>query len=331
MSIKLKIMKYYIGINVGGTKCSISLGRDDNGKLSILKSETFPTIPNAPDTMIEKFCDTAKNIVSENSLTFAEIASIGISCGGPLDSVSGVVQSPPNLPGWNNIEIVKIVEEKLGVKTFIQNDANACALAEWLYGAGVGYKNVVFMTFGTGLGAGVILNGALYAGTNDNAGEVGHFRLDRFGPVGYAKCGSFEGFCSGSGIAQLGKFKAAELLQSGKSCGFCKDASEMDTITAKSIAIAADSGDETAIEVYRTSGEYLGKGLSLIIDILNPELIIIGSIFTRSENLLRPAMQKAIDADALPQAARVCKVVPAKLGEEIGDYAALSVAANGLK
>ena len=112
--------------------------------------------------------------------------------------------SPPNLPGWDNIDIVKQIKTHFGVPVHLQNDANACALAEWKFGAGRGTKNMVFLTFGTGLGAGLILDGKLYSGTNDNAAELGHIRLDRFGPVGFGKTGSFEGFCSGGGIAQLG-------------------------------------------------------------------------------------------------------------------------------
>ena len=322
-------MENYIGVNIGGTKCSISLGKIEQGRIKLIESQTLPTVKNRPLEMIDNFCSKIADICSLSGLKISDIASVGISCGGPLDSVKGVVQSPPNLPGWDNIEIVDIIRRNLGLPAYIQNDANACALAEWLYGAGVGFKNLVFLTFGTGLGAGIILDGRLYSGTNDNAGELGHFRLDNFGPVGYAKCGSFEGFCSGSGIAQLAKLKAAELFQSGTSCAYCRNIDDIEKISAETDAEAANLGDETAKDVYRISGEYLGRGLSIVIDLLNPEVIVIGSIFARSEALLRPSMEAAIKREALVQSARVCKIVPAKLGEDIGDYAALSVAVNG--
>ena len=185
---------------------------------------------------------------------------------------------------------------------------------------------MIFLTFGTGLGAGLILDGRLYAGTNDNAGEVGHIRLDRFGPVGYGKIGSFEGFCSGGGLAQLGYTLALEQAQAGRyPLYFQKEQTQKD-ITAKSIAAAALAGDETALEVYRICGEYLGKGLSLLIDILNPERIVLGSIFSRCRDLLWPAAQAVIEKEALFPAAQCCQVVPAQLGENIGDYAAVATA-----
>jgi len=213
----------------------------------------------------------------------------------------------------------------VGVKAALQNDANACALAEWKFGAGRGTKNMVFLTFGTGLGAGLIIDGRLYAGTNDNAGELGHIRLADFGPVGYAKAGSFEGFASGGGIAQLARTAVMEQRQAGKKVSWCDSP---DNITARQVAEAAAAGDELALQVMETSAAFLGKGLSIVIDILNPEVIVIGSIYARNEAMMRPVMQRVIDREALSLSARVCRVVPAALGEQIGDFAALSVAAN---
>ena len=211
-------------------------------------------------------------------------------------------------------------------KPQIDSKQNACAVAEWKFGAGKGANNVVFMTFGTGLGAGLILDGKLYSGTNDNAGEVGHIRLDKFGPVGYGKAGSFEGFCSGGGIAQLGYMKALEKVQMGEYPMYFKKGYTASDVTAKTVADAAEAGDETAIEVYKICGEYLGKGLSIIIDLLNPEVIVIGSIFAKSQNLLWEHAKKVIDNEALYLSANCCEVVPAELGEQIGDYAAIATA-----
>jgi glucokinase len=145
---------------------------------------------------------------------------------------------------------------------------------------------MVFLTFGTGMGAGLILDGHLYNGTNGNAGEIGHVRLERFGPVGYGKQGSFEGFASGGGIAQIARTAAVEKLQQGGSVGYCRSWEELDSVTAKTVAQAADAGDETAVRVYRQTGEMLGRGLAILVDVLNPERIVIGSIFRRSAELL---------------------------------------------
>jgi glucokinase len=266
-------------------------------------------------------------MAGRHGLNGSNTKAVGISCGGPLDSRTGVVQSPPNLPGWDNIPIVKLVEEATGIRAALQNDANACALAEWKYGAGRGTRNMVFLTFGTGMGAGLVLDGKLYAGTNDNGGEVGHIRLSDFGPVGYGKAGSFEGFASGGGIAQLAQSAVKEQLMMGRKVAWCPDG-DLSSITAKTVAEAAAAGDALAIGVYRTSAEYLGRALSVLIDILNPEVIAIGSIFVRAEALIRPFMQAVIDREALPAAAAVCQVKPAELGEQIGDFASLSIAAS---
>ena len=303
----------YLGIDIGGTKCAVVLG---NEKGEILRKVRFETMDK--DSTIEKLIEIAREM--------GEFQSIGISCGGPLDSKKGVIMSPPNLVGWDNVPVCEILKNEFPVPVYLCNDANACALAEWKFGAGKGTQNMIFLTFGTGLGAGLILDGKLYSGTNDMAGEVGHIRLESFGPVGYGKKGSFEGFCSGGGIAQLGKELALEKLQMGESTSFCKNKEELENITAKEIAECAAQGDETAKKVYEICGRQLGRGLSVLVDILNPERIIIGSIFQRSEQLLREYMEETLKAESLSLARNVCEIVPAELEENLGDIAALSVA-----
>ena len=317
--------KRLLGVDIGGTKCAITLGCKTGSDMAIEDKENFAT--TTVDETIGNIKAAIHKVMDRNGMKGEDIAAIGISCGGPLSSAEGVVMSPPNLPGWDNIPIVKILSDEFGVPAALQNDANACALAEWIFGAGKGTKNMVFMTFGTGLGAGLIINGKLYAGTNDNAGELGHIRLGEYGPVGYGKAGSFEGFCSGGGIRQLGQMKAKEVMMMGGKVSWCPDG-DIDRITAKDIAIAANNGDGLAKEVYAISSRMLGKGLSIVIDILNPEMIVIGSIYSRNEMMMKPLMEEIISREALPLASKVCRVVPAALGESIGDYAALSVAAN---
>ena len=314
-----------LGIDIGGTKCAVIYGIDTDGVLEIADKVKFAT--TGVDETIARILSEVKAMAQRHGLDAANTKAVGISCGGPLDSRKGVVQSPPNLPGWDNIPIVRLVEEATGIPAALQNDANACALAEWKYGAGRGSRNMVFLTFGTGMGAGLVLDGKLYAGTNDNAGEAGHIRLSDFGPVGYGKAGSFEGFASGGGIAQLAQSAVKEQLMMGRKVAWCPDG-DLSSITAKTVAEAAAAGDALAIEVYKTSATYLGKALSILIDILNPEVIAIGSIFVRAEELIRPFMQAVIDREALPAAAAVCQVKPAELGEQIGDFASLSIAAS---
>ena len=313
-----------IGFDIGGTKCAVSVGYEQNGELHIVQKEIIPTdLSVSPYEMIDRMCALAEKMTDDRSV-------IGISCGGPLDSKRGVILSPPNLRGWDEVKIVEYLKNRYGGAVALQNDANACAIAEWKYGAGRGCENMIFLTFGTGMGAGLILNGRLYAGTSDMAGEIGHVRISEYGPVGYGKCGSFEGFCSGNGIAQIGKTLAMEALQQGQGVSYCPSAEALDTVTAKSIAERAEAGYEDAKQVYTLCAQKLGAGLSILIDVLNPEAIVIGSVFLRAESLLRDTMMQVVERETLLHARNVCRILPAGLGEKIGDYAALSVAATAI-
>lgn len=309
---------YCIGFDIGGTKCAVSLGKIENENICVLAREETPT-KNSPQETLAVLLPYVLAWKEKYAVQFA-----GISCGGPLNSKTGVIGCPPNLAkGWYDFPIVAYVYKKTGLLAKLQNDANACAVAEWLFGAGQGTKNMVFFTFGTGLGAGLILDGKLYAGANDNAGEAGHIRLAKFGPIGYGKQGSFEGFCSGGGIARL----AQEMAKRSKNLpDYMKNEGGRYEITTKLLAEKAFQGDAFAKRVFSKSGEMLGKGLSIIIDLLNPERIVLGGVFMRASALLIPAMQKQIKKEALSESAQVCEIVPAKLSENVGDIAALAIA-----
>jgi len=312
----------YLGVDIGGTKCCLVLG---DATFSIKRKIVFNTlVERGYEAILSEFMTHIDSILADYPID--SLKAIGISCGGPLDSVKGMIYSPPNLPGWDNVPIVNIFTDKYGVKTSVQNDANACALAEWMMGAGKGTRNMIFLTFGTGMGAGLILNGKIYSGTNDLGGEVGHIRLADAGPVGFGKAGSFEGFCSGGGIAQLAKSIIREKLDKGIPVSFCSGNESIGSVTAKTIADAANKGDHVALEIIGISAEYLGRGLAILIDILNPECIVIGSIYARNEMLFKPLIEKVLKKEAIPSALRVCQIKPAALGDEIGDYAALCVA-----
>ncbi|MCD6202563.1 MAG: ROK family protein [Bacteroidales bacterium] len=316
---------YYIGFDIGGTKCAVVLGDND---FNIYEKITFPTRTSERgwSEVLDEFKKHATSFI--NKYDRNKLVKIGISCGGPLDSKKGIIYSPPNLPGWDAVPVTGFFEKALGVPAILQNDANASALAEWMLGAGKGTQNMIFLTFGTGMGSGLILDGHLYAGTNDLGGEVGHVRMAEKGPVGFNKAGSFEGFCSGGGIAQLAKKMVSEKLENGEPVAFCPDTTHLPEITAKTVFEAAQKEDILALEIVRISAEYLGKGLAILIDILNPECIVIGSIYARNEALFKPHMMKILKKEAIPAALEVCRIVPAGLGDTIGDYAALSVALN---
>ena len=312
-------MKQYIGIDVGGTKIALVKG---TGNGSILQKIRFEN-DGACEAVLERIVEEAKKL--------GPAEAIGISCGGPLDTKKGRILSPPNLPGWDNVPITDLLRKATGIPTFLQNDANACALAEWRFGAGKGTENMIFLTFGTGMGSGLILNGRLYEGTNGNAGEAGHIPLAENGPVGYGKAGSFEGFCSGGGLQRLAQAQAKEAFAQNKTPSFCESPDKIDSITAKVLAEKAGEGHRDARKIFDLCGTMLGRGLSILIDLLNPEAVVLGSIYTRVPNLLIPTMEEELNKQCLPQSRAVCRILPAALGESLGDVAALTVAINGAR
>jgi glucokinase len=310
------------GIDIGGTKCAIVLGVVGSDGITIIAKQRFPT-PSDPETTLQCFTEELKTLLQEDN---RQLTGIGISCGGPLSAQKGIILSPPNLPSWNDIAVVDYFQTRFNVPTALQNDANAGALAEWLWGAGRGYKNLIFMTFGTGMGAGLILDGRLYSGTNDLAGEAGHIRLADDGPVGFGKAGSFEGFCSGGGIQRMAVSRVEVALKNNNPPSFCPTLADLDQISAKSVAEAAHQGDKLALEIFDTVAQRLGLGLSILIDILNPQRIILGSIYLRQRDLLDEKMQEIMKQEAISYSAAVCDIVPPGLGEAIGDYSALAIA-----
>ncbi len=319
-----------VGVDIGGTKCAVSLGEIWEDRVSIIhKCPVRETKAYTPRQMLEVL--TEDIFFCRDRLNESErIQGIGISCGGPLDSRTGTILSPPNLPGWDEIHITEYFREKTGLPAFLCNDANACALAEWKLGAGRGSSSMVFLTFGTGLGAGLILNNRLYCGASDMAGEVGHIRLSDYGPVGYGKMGSFEGFCSGGGIAQLAKLMIREELQAGHKVSFCENSEQLEHITAARVGLAAKEGDLLACSILKQVGVQLGKGLSVIMDLLNPECIVIGSIFVRNYNEIWPYAQQVIEQETLPSVRKACRVLSSQLSESVGDIAGLIVAGYNL-
>jgi len=311
-------MSRFLGIDIGGTKCAVCIGDD---AANVLAREMIPT-ECSPQETLTRLSSIAKTMLT----SVDEVQSIGIVCGGPLDAAAGVVLSPPNLPGWDEICVTHYFQEQLGVPAFLQNDANAGALAEWRHGAGIGTRNMMFCTMGTGFGCGLILDGKLYEGANGNAGELGHVRLTGDGPEGYGKNGSVEGYCGGGGIAQLARTRLQEHLDKGDTSVL----TEVENTSALNVAEAARAGDKLALQILCDVGDMLGRALSVSVDILNVERIVIGSIFVRCEEFIRPAMEIAMQQECLPGALAACLVKPAELGERIGDVAALTVAHIGI-
>ncbi|HEX5413668.1 MAG TPA: ROK family protein [Terriglobia bacterium] len=310
-----------VGVDIGGTKSAVVISLEAP---SVLDRIEFPTKPvQGPEPALRLIKTGIRDLLAKHRL---KPARIGVSCGGPLDHIRGVIQAPPNLPTWVDVPIKAMLESEFAVTCRVENDANAGAVAEHRFGAGRGCRYMIFLTMGTGLGAGIIIDGLLYHGTNDFAGEIGHIRLTRSGPVGYHKAGSVEGWASGGAMPQIAARAVKAALKRSQSTTLGELLRKGKPITARDVALAARKGDAVAASILRSTGKRLGAVLAILVDILNPERIVIGGLAMRlGDTLLGPAREVLL-CEALPYSTAVCQTVPAQLGERIGDVAALCVA-----
>lgn len=297
---------WILGFDIGGTKTAAVAGTVAG---EIRDRVAFPSRPERGfQPMWHDILDAGHRLIARHGRPRA----IGVSIGGPLNAATGVILSPPNLPGWDAIPCQSLLEEAFQVPVYVEHDAKAAALAEWLFGAARGRRSVIFLTFGTGLGAGLILDGQLYRGTSDNAGDVGHWRIADDGPLVYGKRGSWEGFSSGSGLAALARDRVPEQ--------FDRD------VTAQEVIERARAGDADAQSLIDVSATYLGRGIALLVDLLNPEIVVLGSLAVRAGDLFLPTARRVVATEAQRSIAESCAIVPAALGEQLGDVAALCVA-----
>ena len=296
-----------VGLDIGGTKTAAVRGLSE-GKILWRKE-----IPTRAGRGFEAVFEDITALVADALMTSAAApVALSVSIGGPLDVLRGIILGPPNLPGWKDVPLKTLLAERFRLPVYIEHDGNAGALAEFFYGAGRGYRNIVFVTMGTGFGAGIILDGKLYRGTNDVAGEIGHIRIAEDGPLCYGKRGSLEGFGSGNGIALL----ASEMYPRiwGKET----------TVIALYDSFRAGSAEARA--VFDRAALHLGRGLAILADILNPQRIILGGLGMRMPEALVEPARKVFEDEALPEARKVCEIVPAELGEAIGDFASICAA-----
>ena len=295
-----------LGIDVGGTKTAVVLGDE---ALNILARAEFPT---EPELGFQSFIERLSSEII--GLTGDLIPSrVGISVGGPMDCKTGTLFNPPHLR-WGTVNIVQPLVERFGFSITIEHDGRAGALAEGILGAGRGFLNIVFLTLGTGLGAGIIINGNIYSGSTGLAGEVGHMRVAEDGPSLYGKNGSWESFCGGTGISLYAHYRFPERFGRGT--------------TTQDISHLALKKDPNAITVLRESGAYFGKGLAVLLDILDPDRIILGNLAWRLPKIwLEAALKRAAEEALVGDEARN-RVVITELKDRIGDYAALIVASG---
>ncbi len=304
-----------IGIDVGGTNVKIALV-DDNGK--IIYSNSVPTYAKMGyEYTVNNIKQAIKDLMKETNTTPSDIEGIGFDFPGQVDCKTGVVKLAPNIPGWVNVPIAQMIEDEFHIPTRIDNDVRCAALGELKFGAGRGCENFICITVGTGIGSGIVINGKVVRGATNAAGELGHIKLQmNDGPIcGCGDTGCLEAFASGPAIVAM----AQEYIKGGKSTKFREmAAAEGGEITPYMVAKAAEEGDPVAKRIFEIVGEYIGIGLTSVINLLNPERVIIGGGVAESGELLLGPIRKTIKERAMVVAGNAVEIVPAQLGNSAG-------------
>jgi glucokinase len=332
---------YVLGVDIGGTKLATVLGSRDG---QILHKERLPTESDkGPDFGVARLIAMLRRALPDSG-DVGDVVGIGVACGSPMDAEQGIILGPPNLQSWNPVPIVEILEREFGLYARLENDANAGALAEWRYGAGRGKRSVVYMTMGTGIGGGLVLDGRLYRGANGNAGEVGHMRVvPKGGPLcGCGKRGCLEAYCSGPAIARRAREELARARKelprvladapaaADAGAAILALASSVEAVTAEHLFAAARLGDALAERLVDETARLLGVGLANVIQLLNPEAIVLGTIATEQGDFFLDRVRRAARAETWPQLFEAVEILPSPLGSQVGDYGAISVLLSAL-
>jgi glucokinase len=306
-----------LAIDIGGTKLAAGIV-DAEGR--ILERGEVPThATKGLEPVLDRIIGLGKDLLSRPEVSDVQVHRIGVGCAGPVDIKAGLVFNPPNLPGWNRVPLVDRLQRAIGLPTVLENDANAAGLGEYRYGAGRGARSIVYLTVSTGIGGGIILDGKIWHGLKDAAGEVGHMTVCPDGPLcGCGNRGCLEAMSSGPNIAR----RAREAMNSGRKTRL----SEIPNFTSADVAQLAEDGDPVAREVWDESVCYLGIGVAAVITILAPERVVIGGGVTRAGNVLFQPLRgqvrqrvKLVPVDSVP-------ILPATLGPDVGILGAAAVA-----
>lgn len=308
--------KYVIGVDLGGTKISTALA-ELNG--NILSENTIPTNAEAGEVeVLARILYAIEKILELGNKKVDEIKSIGIGSPGPLDSKKGIILVTPNLP-FKNFQLVKPIEERFKVPTYLENDANAAAMGEFMFGAGKNTKNMVYVTISTGIGAGAIVEGKIYRGNTCNALELGHTTILPDGPK--CNCGNFgclEALASGTAIARI----ANEHLKAGEDSSL----RNYETVTSYEVFVEAKKGDKLSLAVINKSLEYLGIGIANVITIMDPETVVLGGGVSLAGDIVFDKVNKVVNERCFKVLRENCRIVPAALGKQSGVVGAVALA-----
>ncbi len=290
-----------LGIDIGGTKVAICIG-DAEGNILAEKRVATSSL-GGPDQGLPRIVEEVGHLLRDQNRELEEIRAVGLAVPGPVSTKTERICAPPNLPDWVDVPIVHYLREKLGRPVFMDNDANAGALAEWEFGAAKHLNNLIYLTMSTGMGGGIIIDGKLHQGATDTAGEVGHFVLDPRGPkCGCGQNGCFEAYCGG---IHAGDLKAT--LEKVK------------------------KSDPVALEFWEEYTERLAQGIGILLQTLNPDAIILGTIAIHNKELVMGPLEAALPRYAWKAPLEHCRIEPSQLGNKIGKLGALALAINGLR
>ena len=307
-----------LAIDLGGTKILTAI-TSNNGQV-IAKERCTTLADEGPQSVIGRLFSAVDQILTLNNMEPSQLDSIVIAAAGAIDSDRGLVTLSPNLPGWSDVPLGDIIQEKYQVDTFLVNDASAAALGEHRFGVGRGTKNLILLTVGTGIGGGIIINGELYLGSNGSAGEIGHMTIDVNGPrcaCGYTGC--LEVFASGTAME---RDAISRITHGEKSSLFEAVEGKIEDITAEKIGVAAQDGDSLALDVIHKAATYLGAGMENLVNIFNPDMIVVGGGVSGLGDLLLDPARRIVKERAFPISARAVRIVTAQLGNEAGAYGA---------
>lgn len=307
-----------LAVDLGGTKIIIAVISHQG---EIIARQNYNTLADeGPQAVINRIFSGIEEVLGQNNLKPSQLSAISIAAAGIIDIKNGVITDAPNLPGWHNIPLRSVVEEKFKLTTFLINDADAAALGEHRFGAGKGLNNLILLTLGTGVGGGIIINGKLYLGSSGSAAEIGHMIIDVNGPrCQCGKNGCLEAFVSGSAIAAEAK---SRISQGGKSSLIEMADGKIEDITAEKVYLAAEKGDSLASEVISRAAYFLGIGVVNLVNILNPEMVIIGGSVAGMGDILLGPVRQVVKEKAFPLLSQAVKIVPARLGNDAGIFGA---------
>lgn len=308
-----RALRFVLGLDIGGTK--LAAGVVDRAG----RTRSFLVRPTGngrdPDAVLADLVALGRRAVADSGVAWENVGAVGIGCGGPLDTERGVLVAPPHLAGWRDVPVTSIAERELGRPAYVENDATAAASGEHRYGAGAGARNMVYLTISTGVGGGVVIDGRLYRGARGNGGELGHVTIDWNGRLcrSCGRRGCLEAYVSGTSIAE----RAAEALPPGSALA------GLDRLTAADVSAAARAGDEHAARIWAGTTDALGCGLTSIVNLFEPELVVLGGGVTRAGEQLLAPVRAQVARQAMAPAGQA-RIVTAGLGDRVGVVGAAS-------